>query len=131
MVASATQGLPSLTCFERLARTAELSVLRCRLMTGRMHQIRVHLAARGWPLVGDPTYGDPSWSSIVDAALADRLRAFPRQALHAWRLALPHPITDEPLSIEAPVPPDLRNLLIASGLSQARIRGPLLKETSP
>ncbi len=63
VVASDTVGAPSLTHFERLARTdgpdPGVSVLRCRLMTGRTHQIRVHLAARGWPIVGDPVYGEP------------------------------------------------------------------------
>jgi len=120
MVASATTGAPSLTRFERLARVpaprAGLSLLRCRLATGRTHQIRVHLAARGWPLVGDPAYGEPRWSEIVDVALATTLRAFPRQALHAWRIALAHPITHERLSIEAPLPQDFESLLTTAGL---------------
>src|SRR6202043_687607 len=59
-----------------------LSILRCRLATGRTHQIRVHLAARGWPLVGDPAYGEPRWSQVIDPALAAVLRSFPPQALH-------------------------------------------------
>ena len=116
-------GAPSLTRFERLARVAApragLSLLRCRLVTGRTHQIRVHLAARGWPIVGDPAYGEPRWSEVGDAALAAALRAFPRQALHAWRVALTHPVTRAPLSLEAPVPRDLEDLLIASGLSRS------------
>jgi 23S rRNA pseudouridine1911/1915/1917 synthase len=120
IVASATTGAPSLTRFERLARVAApragLSLLRCRLATGRMHQIRVHLAARGWPLVGDPTYGQPRWSEIVDSTLAAVLQAFPRQALHAWRVALAHPITGERLLFEAPLPPDFEGLLTACGL---------------
>ncbi len=120
VVASTTVGAPSLTRFERLARVAApragLSLLRCRLATGRRHQIRVHLAARGWPLVGDPAYGEPRWSEIVDSTLAATLRAFPRQALHAWRAALTHPNTRERLLFEAPVPRDLEGLLTASGL---------------
>jgi 23S rRNA pseudouridine1911/1915/1917 synthase len=121
VVGSATAGAPSLTRFERLARVAAsragLSLLRCRLETGRTHQIRVHLAARGWPLVGDPAYGEPRWSQITDLTLAAMLRAFPRQALHAWRVGLIHPVTGTPLEIEAPVPDDLEGLLTASGLS--------------
>jgi 23S rRNA pseudouridine1911/1915/1917 synthase len=121
VVASATVGAPSLTRFERLARVAApragLSLLRCRLATGRTHQIRVHLAARGWPLVGDTAYGEPRWSQVADPALAAMLLAFPRQALHAWRVAVTHPVTHDRLLLEAPVPRDLEGLLTASGLS--------------
>jgi 23S rRNA pseudouridine1911/1915/1917 synthase len=121
VTASATVGAPSLTRFERLARAAAppvgLSLLRCRLVTGRTHQIRVHLAARGWPIVGDPTYGTPRGLQMVDAALATVVQAFPRQALHAWRVAFTHPITGDPVRIEASVPNDLERLLTASGLA--------------
>jgi len=120
MVASAHAGAHSLTRFERLARVpapgAGLSLLRCRLATGRTHQIRVHLAARGWPIVGDPAYGEPRWSQIADAPLAAALRAFPRQALHAWRVAVTHPVTRERLVFEAPVPRDLAELMNQAGL---------------
>jgi 23S rRNA pseudouridine1911/1915/1917 synthase len=122
VIASATIGAASLTRFERLGRAvaprAGLSLLRCQLATGRTHQIRVHLAARGWPVVGDPVYGEPRWSNVVDPTLAATLRAFPRQALHAWRVAFTHPITGERLLIEAPVPHDLDGLLTAAGLAR-------------
>jgi 23S rRNA pseudouridine1911/1915/1917 synthase len=121
VVASATVGASSLTLFERLARVAAprvgLSILRCRLTTGRTHQIRVHLAARGWPVVGDPAYGEPRWSQVADPGLAAALLAFPRQALHAWRVAVTHPVTHDRLLLEAPVPRDFEGLLTASGLS--------------
>jgi 23S rRNA pseudouridine1911/1915/1917 synthase len=118
---AAGRGVDSLTEFERLARRPApgpaVSLLRCRLRTGRMHQIRAHLAARGWPIVGDPSYGRHAWptppSSPVDAAL----RAFSRQALHAWRIALPHPVTGARLDIEAPLPADISDLLIATDLA--------------
>ena len=102
MVASRTIGAASVTRFERLARGTSQSLLRCRLETGRTHQIRVHLAARGWPIVGDRVYGT--------AAAAN---AFPRQALHAWRLALTHPFTGERVHLEAPVPADFEGLVQA------------------
>jgi 23S rRNA pseudouridine1911/1915/1917 synthase len=122
VVASATVGAESLTRFERLGRVAApragLSLLRCRLATGRTHQIRVHLAARGWPLVGDPAYGEPRWSEIDDPLLAATLRVFPRQALHAWRVGFSHPTTRARVTIEAPLPPDLEALLDAAELAR-------------
>jgi len=120
IVSSPTRGLVSLTRFERLATVdapdAGLSLLRCQLMTGRRHQIRVHLAARGWPIVGDPAYGEARWPEIRDPALAATLQNFPRQALHAWRFAFTHPATRARVIVEAPLPRDLTDLLTASGL---------------
>jgi 23S rRNA pseudouridine1911/1915/1917 synthase len=110
-IVTSAGGAASTTRFERLARVpaprAGLSLLRCSLRTGRAHQIRVHLAARGWPIVGDPVYGEPRWNHVVDAELARVLRAFPRQALHARRVAFAHPTTQKRLAIEAPLPTDL------------------------
>jgi 23S rRNA pseudouridine1911/1915/1917 synthase len=135
VVASQTAGAPSLTAFVRLASVAVprrrsaradgrsrsgLSLLRCRIATGRMHQIRVHLAACGWPIVGDPKYGDPRWSLVADTALREALRQFPRQALHAWRLELTHPATRRRLEIEAPVPRDICELMRHAGIPFAR-----------
>lgn len=120
VVASLSRGLASLTQYERLARVAApragLALVRCRLLTGRMHQIRVHLAARGWPIVGDPVYGEPRWRAIEEARLAQRLAGFPRQALHAWRLAFPHPRTGAAIRIEASWPLDMRSLATEAGL---------------
>lgn len=116
-IASRTEGRPSTTLWERLAESGEpLSLLRCRLLTGRTHQIRVHLKAVKMPIVGDPVYGTPGWKGIADPALAGLCRAFPRQALHAWRVAFPHPVTREEVEIEAPPPPDLSGLLAAAVL---------------
>jgi 23S rRNA pseudouridine1911/1915/1917 synthase len=123
VIASTTVGAPSVTRFERLAQVPAPSVgvalLKCRLSTGRTHQIRVHLAARGWPIVGDPVYGEPRWSRIADAKVSEVLRTFPRQALHAWRLSFVHPITLERVMVEAPVPDDMRALLRSAGLGGA------------
>jgi 23S rRNA pseudouridine1911/1915/1917 synthase len=118
MVASTTTGAPSVTRFVRLARVDGLSLLKCRLVTGRTHQIRVHLAARGWPLVGDRAYGKTGALPIADPEVAAVVRAFPRQALHAWRTALIHPMTGERLRVEAPVPTDVQRLLTVSGLNE-------------
>jgi 23S rRNA pseudouridine1911/1915/1917 synthase len=79
-----------------------LSVVRCQLVTGRTHQIRVHLATSGWPIVGDPTYGSPS--PLIG-----------RQALHAWQIDLQHPVTGKAMTITAPPPPDMKAVLSAAG----------------
>jgi 23S rRNA pseudouridine1911/1915/1917 synthase len=110
MVASPRDGVPSLTRFVRISRGTELSLLRCRLMTGRRHQIRVHLAARGWPIVGDTTYATAGANEKTNWT-------FPRQALHAWRVAFTHPVTGERLALEAPVPLDMKTLIAEAGLS--------------
>jgi 23S rRNA pseudouridine1911/1915/1917 synthase len=122
-VVSSEDGAPSSTEFERLASVpacdSGLSLLRCRLLTGRTHQIRVHLATSGWPLVGDPTYGEPRWSAIQDRTMVAALRSFTRQALHAWRLVFTHPVTRERLTLRAPIPADLAGLLRVTGLDSA------------
>ena len=88
-----------------------LTLLRCRLVTGRTHQIRVHLGAAGLPVVGDPVYGRPRYGRVRDLELKARLTAFPRQALHAERIAFRHPATNAELEIVAPLPADLKELL--------------------
>jgi len=108
-------GLPSVTEFEVLERRAAedgapVTLLACRPRTGRQHQIRAHLHHAGLPLVGDKIYGpdEAIFDRFTKHAMTDedRLRQ-PRQALHAWRLELPHPRTGERLALEAPLPPDL------------------------
>ncbi len=116
-------GAPSLTRYERLARAGTgasvVSLVRCRLVTGRRHQIRVHLAARGSPIVGDPVYGRrrPSEANDDSGPAAAALRTFPRQALHAWRLSMVHPITRERIVVESPLPEDFAELTRAAGLA--------------
>jgi 23S rRNA pseudouridine1911/1915/1917 synthase len=111
-------GQPSVTKYERLAisRPLGLSLVRCRLITGRTHQIRVHLAARGWPILGDPTYGPATLPSVADPEAHDVIAAFARQALHAWKLGLKHPTTGARLELTAPLPPDMARLLAIADL---------------
>jgi 23S rRNA pseudouridine1911/1915/1917 synthase len=87
--------------------------VRCRLKTGRTHQIRVHMASIGHPLIGDSTYGSNRRRSLKGASpeLAALLRGFPRQALHAATLGFVHPVTGKKLRFAAPPPEDFQELL--------------------
>lgn len=92
---------------------AAVSLLECRLATGRTHQIRVHLASKGHPLVGDPTYlrRIPAAARQVPEATRRILLDFPRQALHATRLGFAHPRTGQALEFTTKPPADMAALL--------------------
>jgi 23S rRNA pseudouridine1911/1915/1917 synthase len=110
-------GQPSATEFEVLGRRAApdgapVALLACRPRTGRQHQIRAHLHHAGLPLVGDKIYGpdEEIFDRFTRRAMTPDDHAalrLPRQALHAWRLELPHPRTGDPLALEAPLARDL------------------------
>ncbi|MFC0211495.1 RluA family pseudouridine synthase [Paenibacillus chartarius] len=94
-------GYPAVTHYEVMARYPAHTLVKLRLETGRTHQIRVHMKHLGHPLVGDKMYGLPPEESPP----------FPRQALHAMRLGFDHPLTKQRLTVEAPLPADLEELL--------------------
>ena len=98
---------------EKPDATAMASLIECRLETGRTHQIRVHMAHIGHPLIGDRDYGRAYFTKAnkLGEGLGDLVRAFPRQALHARLLAFRHPSTGEVMRFEAPHPADLTELL--------------------
>ncbi|HUJ25116.1 MAG TPA: RluA family pseudouridine synthase [Myxococcales bacterium] len=121
-------GAPSVTTCEVVRRLRGLSLVRCVPQTGRQHQIRVHLRAAGFPLVGDKLYG-PSEEIFLRLAESGGQPAPPgefddlifpderkllrlwRQALHASELTLPHPATGEPMSFSSPLPQDVQALI--------------------
>ncbi len=92
------RGRPAQTGYETVDRFSDAAQLECQLITGRTHQIRVHLAAIGHPIAGDTVYG-------LSTPLIER------QALHACSLTIRHPATDQPLTLRADPPADFRNLL--------------------
>jgi 23S rRNA pseudouridine1911/1915/1917 synthase len=108
---AAAREARTLYAIEREWPEMRMALLRCRLVTGRTHQIRVHLAAVGLPIVGDPVYGRARFDRVKDAEVKRALAEFPRQALHAERLGLRHPATNEEMEIVAPIPPDLGGLI--------------------
>ncbi len=105
-------GRHAVTHYEVRERFGDCTLVLCRLETGRTHQIRVHLASIGHPLIGDPSYGRrPAATARSAAANAGGPVAFPRQALHAWRLGLVHPETRDTMSWESQLPDDFSRLL--------------------
>jgi 23S rRNA pseudouridine1911/1915/1917 synthase len=107
-------GRPAVTHYRVARRFRAHTEVAVELETGRTHQIRVHLAHAGFPLVGDRLYGGRQRVPAgCTPALAEELAAFPRQALHAARLGLRHPVTGREMQWEAPLPADMRRLLAA------------------
>ena len=119
MAVLARGGKPALTHYESresfrfAAAGSGATLLACRLATGRTHQIRVHLAHRGHPLVGDPVYlrRRPAAASRLAEPLRSQALDFPRQALHAARLGFRHPRTGAALGFTTPPPADLALLI--------------------
>jgi 23S rRNA pseudouridine1911/1915/1917 synthase len=106
-------GRNAITLYAVLERHRYASVLRCRLRTGRTHQIRVHLKSIGHPVVGDPLYAGPQWRGIPDKQLQKAFASVDRQALHAARLTFPHPSDGRVMTFEAPLPEDMAALIRA------------------
>ena len=107
-------GRPAVTHYRVREKFRAHALLQCELESGRTHQIRVHMAHAGWPLVGDPLYGRGlRLPRGATSALADALRGFKRQALHAEHLAFAHPVTGEVLAFGAEPPRDFLDLLDA------------------
>ncbi len=105
-------ALAARTSYRVLAEARGLALVEARPHTGRTHQIRAHMAALGHPVLGDPTYGDRARNEE-----ARRRHGLWRQFLHARAVALRHPVTGEPLRVEAPLPGELRRVLDSIGIS--------------
>lgn len=102
----AAEGKASHTVFRLLARWPGMSLLEAQLKTGRTHQIRVHLAHLGFPILGDEKYGDFALNRELKA------NGLKRMGLHAWRMRFPHPLSGAPLECTAPLPESLRRYLL-------------------
>ena len=108
------EGKASHTIFRLLARWAEISLLDAQLKTGRTHQIRVHLAHLGFPILGDEKYGDFALNKNLPRG------GLKRMALHAWRMAFAHPLTAESLECIAPLPDSFGNYIVAVDTQNTR-----------
>ena len=105
-------GRDAVTHYRVRERFRAMTLVECRLETGRTHQIRVHMAHVKHPLVGDPQYGGLlKLPKGAGPSLVEALRGFKRQALHADKLEFAHPKTGKPLGIEAELPRDMQRLL--------------------
>ncbi|HMN55278.1 MAG TPA: RluA family pseudouridine synthase [Sphingopyxis sp.] len=107
VVVAAGRGKHAITHYRTIEPLNGATLIECRLETGRTHQVRVHMAHIGHPLVGDPVYGR------VKKPLSDLLKArnFTRQALHAAHLGFIHPVTGNPIALDSELPQDMRELL--------------------
>ncbi len=108
-------GRAAVTEYTVLARAPGVSWLAVRLLTGRTHQIRVHMASLGHPVAGDPVYGRCPRNAPPAAVRA--LEKCPRLVLHASRLSFEHPVYSRHLEVESPLPPDIANLLVHLGIA--------------
>jgi 23S rRNA pseudouridine1911/1915/1917 synthase len=106
------RGKRAVTRWKRLTVLKDAALVECRLETGRTHQVRVHLASIGHPLLGDPVYGR---SGATHRKLLNEL-GFHRQALHAAELGFTHPVTKHRLSFASPMPADMQELFDALGV---------------
>jgi 23S rRNA pseudouridine1911/1915/1917 synthase len=110
-VARPGKGKRAVTRFRVLERFPAATLLECRLETGRTHQIRVHLASLGHPLLGDETYGGRRGGRTADPVLADLIARLEGVALHAAGLSFAHPVTGERLELVSPLPDRIERLL--------------------
>jgi len=118
MSTTTRNGRPAETSWRVREKFKGITLLELTLKTGRTHQIRVHCAAVGHPIVGDPVYRSRRWLKDMDrlfsgesSSMAARLKAIPRQMLHAWRLRLTHPSTGEIMTFESPIPADMETVI--------------------
>jgi 23S rRNA pseudouridine1911/1915/1917 synthase len=95
------------------------SLVKLTPKTGRTHQLRVHLSHLGYPIVGDTMYGGRVYQHASDSASGDAAFRLERQALHAYEITFVHPGTLEPMTLRAPLPPDITTLV--NNLRQTRI----------
>ncbi len=110
-------GLPSHTVFNLVRRFGEFALLEAELKTGRTHQIRVHLASSGFPIVGDDKYGDFALNRAMQKADGNRI-ALKRMFLHAYRITFRHPEHGKPITLEAPLAKECE--LFLKSLGQAK-----------
>jgi 23S rRNA pseudouridine1911/1915/1917 synthase len=117
MMGPSADGLPAVTRFRVVRRFAAHALVAASPETGRQHQIRVHLAALGYPLVGDKLYGAGEQYFMeacdrgISAELLARFDGLPRHALHAETLTFPHPVTAQPVTVVSPLPADLTDYM--------------------
>ena len=111
-IVEGNRGKRAVTHWRRLEPLRDAALVQCRLETGRTHQVRVHMASIGHPLIGDPVYGR---TGKTHGKLLKEL-GFHRQALHAAELGFTHPVTKSRLSFSSPMPPDMQELFNALGV---------------
>jgi 23S rRNA pseudouridine1911/1915/1917 synthase len=114
MSVKSRQSRPTETRWQIKEAFAEVTLLEIDLRTGRTHQVRVHCAAIGHPVVGDATYGKKRrWQKVLSGRTIEALKTARRQMLHAWHLAFVHPRSGKMMHFESPLPSDMTLVLDA------------------
>lgn len=114
-------GMESHTVFSLLRKWPQFALLEAELKTGRTHQIRVHLASSGFPILGDDKYGDFALNRVLLKADSTR-GALKRMFLHAHQITFVHPDSGKPVTINAPLPPECERFLVSLGKPQHVVR---------
>ena len=110
-------GMRSITLVKVAQRLEGCTLLEVTIKTGRTHQIRVHLASQGHPIAGDDKYGDFEWNKALNK------HGLKRMFLHAWKMSFPHPLNDERIALEAPLPEALEGFLTHLRSTEKRDHG--------
>jgi 23S rRNA pseudouridine1911/1915/1917 synthase len=105
------KGREAKTFYRVLKRYDLITLLEVKPFTGRTHQIRVHLAESGHPVVGDPLYGGRQWVQKLSPSVQEEVSQLNHQALHAWKLKFKHPITKKEMEFEVEVPEDVKKIV--------------------
>ena len=112
-MAVVNQGKEAITHVKIAQFLQGYTLIEATLDTGRTHQIRVHMQHIGHPILGDKTYGKHKGFRLLPPSLSTQVQAMPRQALHAYKLTLPHPKTHKEMTFTCPIPPDMQSLIDA------------------
>ncbi len=111
MTVTSERGKDAVTDYTVVDRCGPFTFAKIKILTGRTHQIRVHMSSMGHAIIGDEVYGGQRWKSMSQGEVRNRIMKMQRLALHAWKLGIAHPLSREWMEFECPLPPEIENLI--------------------